>query len=134
MPKGKYKRTKEAREKLSSEMKKRWKNPEFRKKAKMKGLKGSDNPNWKGGVGRRGTDAWWRKQILERDSYTCQKCGLKEHLIGFMQVDHIRPKKIFPEFKYDMDNGRTLCPNCHRRKSIADDSIYGFFSKKHIKK
>jgi len=51
----------------------------------------------------------WRKMVLERDDYTCQKCGSKEDLIAH----HIYPVKLYPLESCDVDNGMTLCSVCH---------------------
>lgn len=56
-----------------------------------------------------------RVNVLIRDNYTCQICGLHDEEI--MEVDHIRPQALAPELKYMIDNMVTLCPNCHRRKT-----------------
>jgi len=53
----------------------------------------------------------WRKAIFERDEYTCQICNRRG---GDLQADHIKPFIIFPEMRFMMENGRTLCTNCHR--------------------
>lgn len=59
----------------------------------------------------------WRKCIFERDSYTCQHCG--EHSGNGYRVelnaDHIKPYCLFPELRLDIDNGRTLCRQCHTK-------------------
>lgn len=82
--------------------------------------RGDKNPSWKGGKWR-----WIKKQALLRDDYTCQICGLREPEI--MEVDHIKPKSIYPNFKNDLNNLITLCPNCHRRKTLREyrNKIYG---------
>jgi len=67
----------------------------------------------------------WRKQVYERDKFICQKCGKigngdlhAHHIIHLSQLIKDFPyeqnKKIFhhPYF-YDIDNGITLCENCH---------------------
>jgi len=77
---------------------------------------GDKNASWKGGVMK-----YWKRQALVRDDYTCQICGLNEPLI--MEVDHIRPKSIRPDIACSLDNLMTLCPNCHRRKTIIDRKI-----------
>jgi 5-methylcytosine-specific restriction protein A len=61
---------------------------------------------------------YWKKQALLRDNYTCQSCGLKESEI--MEVDHILSKSLYPGLKFALENLITLCPNCHRRKTIRD--------------
>ena len=52
--------------------------------------------------------------------YNCE--WHKEKVCGFsnrdiMEVDHIKPKILFPDQKYKLENLMTLCPNCHRMKS-----------------
>jgi len=82
--------------------------------ATSKRMKGSGNPNWKGGpikynYIRRGF-GWRRirKAILERDNYTCQRCGAKNNLT----VHHILP---YREFKNNEErNLVTLCRSCHQ--------------------
>ncbi len=81
--------------------------------AQHKRLMAGDNHKWKGG-----RDRWWRKQALIRDDYTCQICGLRDAEI--MQVDHIKPKGVFPLLRWDLENLISLCPNCHVRKHMRD--------------
>ena len=51
----------------------------------------------------------WRKMVIKRDDYTCQKCGSTKHL----QAHHIQEWKYYPELRYEVDNGQTLCKFCH---------------------
>jgi len=51
----------------------------------------------------------WHKKVLERDNYTCQICGAKEHL----EVHHINHASYFPDQRFDVNNGVTLCKGCH---------------------
>lgn len=53
----------------------------------------------------------WRKSVFERDDYTCKECGLR----GVeLHADHIKPWAFFDKLRYDINNGRTLCVDCHR--------------------
>lgn len=79
---------------------------------------GENNPKWKGGS--KGT---MRRYAITRDNFTCQKCGMKEPMPGFMDIDHIKPKTKFPELKRVLDNLLTLCPNCHRIKSLTNKEL-----------
>lgn len=52
----------------------------------------------------------WRKQVFERDDYTCKLCGEKG---GRLNADHIKPFASYPELRLVLSNGRTLCLPCH---------------------
>lgn len=56
----------------------------------------------------------WRKAALERDG-CCVLCGSESNL----QVDHIKPASVYPELKYKLENSRTLCGNCHRKRTTT---------------
>jgi len=51
----------------------------------------------------------WRNAVLRRDGHTCQLCGTSEHL----HAHHIKPWATYPELRYRVDNGLTLCLSCH---------------------
>ena len=55
----------------------------------------------------------WSKRVKERDDYICQHCHL-DVLPEEMDAHHIVPKSKFPQYAYDLDNGQTLCKDCHR--------------------
>lgn len=55
--------------------------------------------------------AEWRKKIFERDNFTCQIC-FKTNC--YLEADHIKPWAYFPELRFELNNGRTLCRECHR--------------------
>ena len=54
----------------------------------------------------------WRKAVFERDNWTCQACNVRG---GTLNADHIKPFYLFPELRFSLDNGRTLCVACHRK-------------------
>jgi hypothetical protein len=54
----------------------------------------------------------WRLQVFGRDRYTCQWCFVKG---GFLHADHIKPFFAHPELRFDINNGRTLCKECHKK-------------------
>lgn len=54
----------------------------------------------------------WRDLVFERDNYTCVNCGMKGCCL---EADHIKPWVLYPELRYEVHNGRTLCRPCHRR-------------------
>ena len=59
----------------------------------------------------------WRKEVFERDDYTCQDCGLTSGngKAVILNADHIKSWSKYPELRFDLDNGRTLCLECHKK-------------------
>ena len=85
---------------------------------------GENNINWKGGITpinmkiRHSFEInQWRKSVFKRDNYTCQGC--KQHG-GWLEADHIKPFAKFPELRFDINNGRTLCKPCHSKVTRGD--------------
>lgn len=67
-----------------------------------------------------------RKQTLERDEFTCQRCGVTEEELGeSLHVHHILPVKIFnePHKAHTLDNLISLCSSCHRKVEWYDGDI-----------
>ena len=90
------------------------------KKTRIKngGFSGKNNGNWKGGITPinakiRNSFEYklWRNCVFERDKYTCRFCGV---IGGQLNADHIKPFSLFPELRFAIDNGRTLCIRCHK--------------------
>ena len=56
-----------------------------------------------------------RKLVLERDNWTCQKCGANkdDDITVTLHCHHIDPVKNNPIESADMDNCVTLCKACH---------------------
>ena len=53
----------------------------------------------------------WRRAVFERDNFMCIWCG---EIGGKLNADHIKPFALFPELRFAIDNGRTLCEDCHK--------------------
>lgn len=120
----------EARKKISDFFKGRPKSPEHRLKLSLsrKGkhypnIAGENSSNWKGGItpinqAIRNSIEYklWRKAVFERDNYTCIWCGAKS-ISGrsvILNADHIKEFFRYPELRFAIDNGRTLCLDCHK--------------------
>lgn len=63
----------------------------------------------------------WRKTVFERDDYTCQSCGERG---GDLHADHVMPFALYPELRFDVLNGRTLCVTCHRKTDTWGNTHY----------
>src|SRR5918994_870301 len=77
---------------------------------------GKNNPSWQGGLDCRYRGSNWdqqREKALERDYYTCQRCGLLKRLE--LRVHHKKPYQLFDSYMEanDLSNLVTLCKNCH---------------------
>ena len=84
-------------------------------------MTGKKHWNWKGGVTpdnllirHSGEYKIWRTEIFKRDRWTCVECGYRSKSSKDIQADHIKPFSLYPELRFDLDNGRTLCVPCHR--------------------
>lgn len=101
--------------------------PETRRKMGTTKL-GPLNPGWKGGITAEHILArnvaeygLWHEAVLKRDNYRCVFCLRKrgwdkaEKKQVKMEVDHIKPFALYPELRYAIDNGRTLCVDCHKK-------------------
>jgi 5-methylcytosine-specific restriction endonuclease McrA len=112
--------TVEHRRKISDSLKKlELKRTEAQKRYLSEIHKGSKNPQWKGGVTplykqiRKSKDYdLWRRAVYERDNYTCVWCGYTGKKLV---ADHIKPFAVYPELRFAIDNGRTLCIDCHKK-------------------
>jgi len=54
----------------------------------------------------------WRTSVFRRDNFTCLLCGTKKRPF---HADHIKPFAYFPELRFVLENGRTLCVPCHKQ-------------------
>lgn len=61
----------------------------------------------------------WRKlrfSALEKYGAKCCLCGATPESGAVMNVDHIKPRKFFPELALSMDNLQVLCHECNHGK------------------
>jgi 5-methylcytosine-specific restriction endonuclease McrA len=86
--------------------------------------------NWQGGISSERDELKikkeykeWRSQVYERDNYTCQCCEIRG---GNLNAHHIRNFADYPELRLDINNGITLCDNCHSISKYGSfHNIYG---------
>lgn len=79
----------------------------------QKRLYGKDNPRYREQARRRnrgGSHAKWVRAVLSRDMATCRECGAKD---VELHAHHIKSYKDFPDLRFEVDNGLTLCFKCH---------------------
>lgn len=94
---------------------------------------GELSKNWKGGISSedkkiRGGEEYnvWRKSVYARDQWTCKHCFKKQkHPVAH----HIKTFKEYPDLRFDVSNGLTLCTSCHK-KVHSDVGISTRFNKK----
>jgi len=105
-------RPKEVGRKISESLKGRKHSEEWKEK-----IRGEKNPNWKGGVsfnyrqGYKKQQMKWRNAILERDDWVCQGCKKRG---GKLCAHHIKDWKDYPNLRFNLNNGITLCKECHQ--------------------
>lgn len=81
--------------------------------------KGEKNHAWRGGktsIYKKIRSSFdyriWREAVFKRDNFTCMFCQRKG---GRLNADHIKPFSLYPDLRMDINNGRTLCVDCHKK-------------------
>lgn len=96
---------------------------------------GSKNPAWKGGITTKNQRIRasreyekWRIAVFQRDNYTCQICKLRNGngKTIYLNADHIKPFSLFPDLRFELSNGRTLCLECHKKTDTYKGKIYNY--------
>lgn len=90
--------------------------------------RGNKSHFWKGGVTPQNMKIrmsleykLWRTAVFERDNYICIWCGQRG---GKLNADHVKPFALYPELRFAIDNGRTLCVNCHKKTETFGIKLY----------
>lgn len=84
---------------------------------RRKNLAGENHWNWRGGKAkdrhkvRTVRYKQWVSDIFSRDNWTCQTCRVRG---TYLQAHHIKAWAYYPELRYEINNGVTLCVECHK--------------------
>ena len=57
-----------------------------------------------------------RLKALELYGFICIKCGKDNSREYPINVDHIKPRKFFPELALDIANLQPMCGSCNKKK------------------
>lgn len=92
-----------------------------------KAHKGANSFFWKGGVtplnkiARESVEyKLWREEVYKRDNWTCRDCKVRG---GKLNPHHIKPFSLFPELRFVLENGVTLCEACHKKTDTYGSKI-----------
>jgi len=67
----------------------------------------------------------WRTEVFKRDNWTCTWCGKSG---SGLNADHINPFSLYPDLRFKVENGRTLCLECHK---TTESFGWKFYNNKH---
>lgn len=62
----------------------------------------------------------WREvryKVMTKYGKVCQCCGQTK---GYLHVDHIKPRSLFPDLELDINNLQVLCEACNIGKTNRD--------------
>ena len=124
------KHTAETKKKMSLNMigdKNPMKNPEVARKSAL-GKMGELNHIWRGGISKKKNFRYnrqykkWRLEVLGRDNNTCRYCGTNKDngYDSYMTAHHIKEFWLYPELRYEIDNGICLCVKCHSKETSRE--------------
>lgn len=65
----------------------------------------------------------WRIRVFKRDGFACKKCGSKNKI----QAHHIRTWEKYPQLRFDINNGITLCKLCHQAIWQREEEVAEYF-------
>lgn len=71
----------------------------------------------------------FRLEVLERDKFTCQMCNKKGRRAR-LNVHHVIKWSSASTLRYDIDNGITLCRDCHKDITGKESHYISYFSEK----
>lgn len=93
---------------------------------------GENSSSWKGGTSpinkriRKSMDfRLWREKVFQRDDWTCRDCFQRG---GILHPHHIKSFTDYPELRFAIDNGKTLCVACHAEEH-KDSKVYNTLRK-----
>jgi len=121
------KQTESFKKNQSKSQKKRFENPEERERAtkllrSLERARGEKSGGWRGGVSTENEKQrksiqfrLWREAIFARDNWVCQDCFIRGKKL---HPHHIKHFAKFPELRFAIDNGISLCVDCHKKKHI----------------
>jgi len=86
---------------------------------------GDKSAFWKGGVTTENHRirsskeyADWREAVFLRDGHTCKNCSAKSQkgVTVYLHAHHIKGFAKYPDKRFDINNGVTLCKKCHYKE------------------
>lgn len=101
---------------------------------KIKKHKIDESKIWRGRIEYR----LWRESVFARDNWTCQKC---KEWGGKLHPHHILNFAEWIELRFAIDNGITLCYECHKgfhkkygKKNNTKEQLYEWIYRRTIRK